>query len=102
MAKWYPIWGYENYYEISNTGKVRSVDRYDNRGRFRKGKLIKLRRIDDEYRQGVFVRLTRGGNARDLDIAYIIMRSIPEEEKEAVRKIIYAHQSDFKSADEEI
>ena len=39
---WRPVVGYEGLYEVSNTGIVRSLDRYDNRNCFRKGKVISL------------------------------------------------------------
>ena len=39
-VEWRPIEGYEGLYEVSNTGRVRSVDRYDNRNCFRKGKVL--------------------------------------------------------------
>lgn len=35
---WKPVKGYEGFYEVSNTGKVRSLDRVDKLGRFKKGK----------------------------------------------------------------
>ena len=38
---WRPIEGYEGLYEISSYGRVKSVDRYDRRNQFRKGKLLK-------------------------------------------------------------
>lgn len=37
---WRPIKGYEGLYEVSNMGRVRSLDWYDILGRKRKGKLI--------------------------------------------------------------
>lgn len=37
MARWKPVYGYEGFYEVSDQGRVRSVDRIDRRGVFRKG-----------------------------------------------------------------
>lgn len=37
IEEWKPIIGYEGYYEVSNMGKVRSVDRVDISGRKRSG-----------------------------------------------------------------
>lgn len=88
MEKWYPMFGYEGMYEVSNEGRVRSIDRRDGRGRFHKGKDIKLRIFDDEYRRGVFVRLTRGGRSRSLDLSYLIVNSVPEEERDSIGDII--------------
>ena len=39
---WRPIEGYEGLYEVSNTGQVRSLDRYDERNRFLKGRILRL------------------------------------------------------------
>ena len=39
---WKPIEGYEGLYEVSNTGRVRSLDRYDSRNHFRRGRILKL------------------------------------------------------------
>ena len=46
---WRPIEGYEGLYEVSNTGKVRSLDRYDNRNCFRKGKVLSPIKDTDDY-----------------------------------------------------
>lgn len=40
MEEWRTIPGYEGLYEVSNTGRVRSLDRYDSRNCFRKGKVL--------------------------------------------------------------
>lgn len=40
---WRPVVGYEGLYEVSSYGRVRSLDRYDRRNQFRKGKLLKNR-----------------------------------------------------------
>jgi len=39
--EWRSIEGYEDFYEVSNMGNVRSVDRYTNDGKFLRGKNIK-------------------------------------------------------------
>ena len=43
---WRPIEGYEGFYEVSNMGFIRSLDRFVSNGsghkRFRKGKIIKM------------------------------------------------------------
>ena len=41
-VEWKPIEGYEGLYEISNNGKVRGLDRKDNKGRKVKGQIIKI------------------------------------------------------------
>ena len=37
---WKPIVGYEGLYEVSSYGRVRSLDKYDSRNCFRKGKVL--------------------------------------------------------------
>lgn len=66
---WVPVSGYEDIYEVSDTGCIRSIDRIDRRGRFRKGVELKLRcntnptDENDEW----YVRLSKNGRARDLN-----------------------------------
>ena len=40
--EWRPIEGYEGLYEVSSYGRVRSLDRYDSRNHFRRGRILKL------------------------------------------------------------
>lgn len=42
---WKPIKGYEGFYEISNKGNARSVERLDARGQHRKSKVISIKSI---------------------------------------------------------
>lgn len=80
------IWrAIKNYpgYEISNTGKVRSVDRYDSKGRFWKGKELKIRvpnyqPIDNRIFR--FVRLRRYGKPFDRDIDILLEKHFTNEE----------------------
>lgn len=39
---WKPVVGYEGLYEVSSYGRVRSLDRYDGRGWWIKGRILKL------------------------------------------------------------
>jgi len=41
IEEWRPIEGYEGLYDVSSYGRVRSLDRYDNRNCFRKGHILK-------------------------------------------------------------
>ena len=38
--QWLPVAGYEGFYEVSDAGRVRSVDRLDSRGHRRRGKVL--------------------------------------------------------------
>ena len=42
---WKPIKGYEGFYEVSNKGNVRSVERFDRLGRRRKSELISVNSV---------------------------------------------------------
>ena len=46
---WRPVVGYEGLYEVSSYGRVRSLDRYDGRNHFIKGKLLKNRDNGNGY-----------------------------------------------------
>ena len=48
---WKEILGYEGLYEVSNTGIVKSLDRYDTLGRFHKGVLISTKYNNRGYVQ---------------------------------------------------
>ena len=74
---WRPIKGYEGAYEVSNTGKARSIDRYDRRGFFHKGVELKIRRYEDER----FIRLTTNGQSKDRSLDRIFYTTFSEEER---------------------
>lgn len=42
IEEWRPVVGYEGLYEVSNTGQVRSLDKYDSINRFYEGRILKL------------------------------------------------------------
>ena len=46
---WRPVVGYEGLYEVSSYGRVRSLDRYDGRNRFLKGRILTLHTDKDGY-----------------------------------------------------
>lgn len=49
--EWKPIVGYEGLYEVSNMGRVRSLDHVDRLGRVIKGRLRKEQKSSKGYRQ---------------------------------------------------
>ena len=75
---WRPIKGYEGIYEISSFGRVRSLDRYDRRGTFHKGQILKLRK--SEMYDGLIVRLCRDGVQKDKCIGYIVAYAFRDSE----------------------
>ena len=71
---WKPVVGYEGYYEISNLGNVRSVDRIINGGRWgtehRKGSNIKLRFQKNNH---VSVKLHKDGKRTTYHLAALLL-----------------------------
>ena len=49
MEQWKDIQGYENLYQISNTGRVKSLPRYDDYGRFYPEKILKPEKLRKGY-----------------------------------------------------
>ena len=49
IEEWRSIEGYEGLYEVSSYGRVRSLDRYDNRNYFRKGKVLSPGKTPNGY-----------------------------------------------------
>lgn len=75
MEEWRSITGYDGYYEVSNTGKVRSLDRVvvrsDGVHQVRKGKLKSLFITPDGY---LDVKLSMNGQDRRYGIHYLVAR----------------------------
>jgi len=73
---WKPVVGYEGYYEISNLGNVRSIDRVINGGRWgtehRKGSNIKLRFQKNNH---VSVKLHKDGKRTTHHLAALLLES---------------------------
>lgn len=72
--EWWPVVGYEGIYEVSNTARVRSVDRYDCRGRFRKGVELKIR----TYEGDPYVRLSMYGRTREYNLYRIMAKAFSQ------------------------
>ena len=58
--RWLPVVGYEGLYEVSDQGRVRSMDRVDSCGRHRKTRVLKLNKNGSGHYQ---VRLYRNGRS---------------------------------------
>lgn len=69
---WKPIKDYEGFYEVSNKGRVRSVDRIDLRGRRRKGKIISINSIQQ-------VMLSRNGKKRNCLVQKLVVDAFLEK-----------------------
>lgn len=59
IEEWRAVPGYEGLYEVSDQGRVRSIDRYDSIGRLRKKRYIKLSLNSSGY---FLVGLSKRGN----------------------------------------
>lgn len=73
---WVPVEGYEGIYEVSSAGRIRSIDRRDRRGCFRKG--VELRLVYDkdpvdvdEFNGNWYVRLSKDGYTRSRNFGRI-------------------------------
>jgi hypothetical protein len=79
---WRPIKDFPGY-EISNTGRARSIDRYDSKGRFWKGRELKIRvpkyqPVENVLLRGVRVR--RYGRTYDLDFDRLLYLHFTKDE----------------------
>lgn len=72
--KWKAIAGYEGFYEVSNMGRVRSLDRIDGIGRARKGRL-KATPIDKTSTGYRFVSLCKDGIAKKLNVHVLVLEA---------------------------
>ena len=80
MEIWKEIEGYEGLYEVSNTGKVRSLDRYTtgNRNRLLKGKELRQRKNELNY---CFVHLCKDGISKNTRVHRLVAQEfIPNPE----------------------
>lgn len=73
---WVPVKGYEGIYEVSSAGRIRSIDRLDRRGCFRKG--VELRLVYDkdpvdvdEFDGNWYARLSKDGQTRSRNFGRI-------------------------------
>ena len=72
MEEWKEIPGYEGLYEVSSYGKVRSLDRYDSRNCFRKGKVLSPVKDKDGY---LAVFLSCNGKQKTIRIHRLVAKA---------------------------
>lgn len=66
--EWRPVVGFEGYYEVSDTGLIRSIDRYiEHRGRMKwiPGRLMSLQKSKRGY---YLVQLSKNGSIKDMKV----------------------------------
>lgn len=73
--EWRPVVGWEGFYEFSSFGRVRSLDRIDNRGRLWRGQ-IKRPRLHGRY---LVVDLSRDGVKHTFSVHVLICRAFHGE-----------------------
>ncbi len=86
MERWLPIDGYEGVYEVSDQGRVRSLDRVDTSGRRRAGVVLAQVISSTGYHQ---VGLHYGGATRTMHVHRLVMLTFagPEPEGMEVRHL---------------
>jgi hypothetical protein len=86
---WLPVNGYEGSYEVSDLGKVRSLDRLDSIGRKVKGRTMKLCVSDSGYHR---VQLFKDGNYQTCLVSRLVAQSfIPNPESKPCVNHIDGH-----------
>ena len=68
---WRPVVGYEGLYEVSNTGRVRSLDRYVRRNYFKKGRILKL----NDRRGYLFVELCLNNKTKNFSVHRLVAQA---------------------------
>ncbi|MGF1400218.1 NUMOD4 domain-containing protein [Streptococcus infantarius] len=74
---WKPVKGYEGLYEVSNKGRVRSVDRIDARGQHRKSKIMSVKKIQNAKKVTFF----RDGKSKTFTLRKLVADAFLETPK---------------------
>ena len=70
VERWLPIAGYEGSYEVSDLGRVRSLDRIDSGGHARIGKVLSPCAERDQH---LSVTLCTGGSRRNFQVHHLVL-----------------------------
>ena len=81
---WKPIKGYKGFYEVSNKGRVRSVERRDARGQLRKSKIMSVKKIQNAKKVTFF----RDGKSKTFTLKKLVAGAFLEAPK-ADEKLVY-------------
>lgn len=82
MLTWRPIPCYEGYYEVSDQGNVRSLDRIDALGRLRRGRELKPRSSGSGYMQ---VALNKDGSVKQMLVHRLVLIAFEGEPEEGMQ-----------------
>lgn len=85
---WKSIPEYDGYYEVSNMGNIKSLERYTNNGRYIKEKIIRVFKREGKQSS---VRLSKDGIKKTSSIAYLIGTAfigLPTK-----KNMVYAHKN---------
>lgn len=72
---WRPVNGYENYYEVSNTGEVKSLERIDENNHLWKERILAKQKTDKGYER---VILSRNGKVKAFFVHRLVALAFPE------------------------
>ena len=81
---WKPISEYEGFYEVSNNGRVRSVERRDTRGQLRKSKIMSVKKIKNTKK----VTLFQDGKRKTISLKKLVVDAFLETPK-ANEKVVF-------------
>ncbi|WP_422804239.1 NUMOD4 domain-containing protein [Streptococcus sp. FT1-55] len=81
---WKPVKDYEGFYEVSNKGRVRSVERRDARGQLRKSKIMSVKKIQNSKKITFF----RDGKNKTFTLKKLVAGAFLEAPK-ANEKLVY-------------
>ena len=85
IEQWLPIPGYEGLYEVSDLGRVRSLDRIDVAGKHLRGKAMRLvshGRVSGNGRSYRVLTLCRDGKVRKFGVHRLVLRAFLGEPSE--------------------
>ena len=72
--EWRPVFGYEGLYEVSNTGQVKSLDKYDSLGVFWEGKLLSKLKVKGYF----MVKLRKDGIQKMCSVHRLVAQAFIE------------------------
>lgn len=81
---WKPVKDYEGFYEVSNKGRVRSVERLDARGQHRKSKIMSVKKVRNTKKVTFF----RDGKRKTIALKKLVVDAFLGEPK-ANEKVVF-------------